>query len=141
MQGSPWFNFNQLRWLSALLGLWAAWSTALVHAQDTETRAAAARGLVWLQDRNTQCLLCHVVSGLNQKMGNLGPPLAGVGSRRTAEELRQRLIDAQAINPESIMPPYFRNQGLFNVGSAWQGQTVLSKNQLEDLVAYLQTLK
>lgn len=88
------------------------------------------------------CLLCH--SGPfpeERSMGNLSTNLAGAGSRWTAAQLRLRVVDARRVNPDSLMPPFHRIDGLHRVGSAWQGRPVLDAQQVEDVVAFLMTLK
>jgi sulfur-oxidizing protein SoxX len=88
------------------------------------------------------CLLCHTAPIPEERFqGNLAPDLAGAGARWTESQLRQRLVDARRLNPETIMPPYYRTDGLVRVGSAWQGKTLLNAQQLEDVVAWLVTLR
>ncbi len=73
--------------------------------------------------------------------GTIGPPLDGVGSRYTAAELRLRLVDPKAINPETIMPAYYKVEGLHRVLERYRARPVLTAQQIEDVVAYLLTLK
>ena len=73
--------------------------------------------------------------------GNLAPSLAGAGSRSSAVQLRQRIANARSINPDSIMPSYSSTDGLNRVAPAWVGQPILSPQQIDDVVAYLQTLR
>lgn len=74
-------------------------------------------------------------------MGDLGPSLAGVGSRLSAGQIRLRIVDAMRLNPDTIMPSYYRVDGLNQVAEAWRGKPVLSAQQIEDAIAYLQTLR
>ena len=88
------------------------------------------------------CLLCH--SGPfpeEQFQGELAPSLAGVGSRLSAGQIRLRIVDASRVNPKTIMPPYFRTDALQRVAPAYRGKPVLSAQQIEDVVAFLVTLK
>ena len=88
------------------------------------------------------CLLCH--SGPfpeEQFQGNLAPSLAGVGSRLSAGQIRLRIVDASRVNPTTIMPPYLRTEALQRVAPAHRGKSVLSAQQIEDVVAFLVTLK
>lgn len=88
------------------------------------------------------CLLCHSGPLPEERFqGNLAPDLAGAGSRWTAAQLRLRLVDSRRINPATIMPSYYRTQGLVRVGASWQDKTILSGQQIEDVLAYLLTLK
>ena len=88
------------------------------------------------------CLLCHSAPIPEERFqGNLAPSLAGAGSRATPDQLRLRVGDAARLNPDTIMPPYYRLDGLTRVARNFQGKTILSAEQIEDVVAYLATLK
>jgi L-cysteine S-thiosulfotransferase len=101
----------------------------------------AARGRTVVLDRNlSACILCHAVPDA-EVAGDLGPSLAGVGGRFSIQELRARLMDSSRYNPDTIMPAYYRSTGLNRVAPAYRGKTVLSAQQIEDVVAYLRTLK
>jgi len=87
------------------------------------------------------CLLCHAVADAGERfMGNLAPPLVGVGERLGAGKLRLRIVDSSRVNRATIMPAYYRVQGLNQVASAYRGQPILSAQQVEDVVAYLLAL-
>ncbi len=102
----------------------------------------AARGRDVLMGRDGNCLLCHAVPETGARfMGNLGPPLSGVGARLSAGQLRLRIVDPGRLNAKSIMPSYYRTEGLARVAVVWQGKPVLTAQQIEDTVAYLQTLR
>lgn len=101
-----------------------------------------ARGRDIIAGRDANCLLCHAVPETGVRfMGNLAPPLSGVGARLSAAQLRLRIVDQSRLNPETIMPSYYRIEGLTRVSAAYRGKPVLSAGQIEDVVAYLQTLK
>jgi sulfur-oxidizing protein SoxX len=88
------------------------------------------------------CLLCHSGPIPEERFqGNLAPDLAGSGRRWTTAQLRLRLVDPRRLNPDSIMPAYYRTEGLTRVGRAWTGKPLLDAQQLEDVVAYLATLR
>ena len=89
--------------------------------------------------RATAVSVCEVARRM--RVASCARPLAGVGARQGAGELRQRLLDPRALNPDSIMPPVHRTEGLTRVGQAWKGKPVLTSQQVEDVVAYLQTLR
>ena len=103
----------------------------------------AARGRAIVASRQTGlCLLCHSAPIAEERFqGNLATDLAGAGARWSEAQLRLRLVDARRVNPESIMPAYYRVEGLQRVGEAWQGRTVLSAQQIEDVLAWLRTLR
>lgn len=102
----------------------------------------AARGREVLMGRDGNCLLCHAAPETGARfMGNLAPPLSGVGARLSAGQLRLRIVDSRRLNADTIMPSYYRTEGLQRVAVAWQGKPVLSAQQIEDSVAYLQTLR
>ena len=98
------------------------------------------RGLV--VERANTCILCHSGPFPEEKFqGDLAPNLAGSGSRWSEGQLRLRLVDASRLNPATIMPSYYRVDGLERVGPAWRGKPILSAEQIEDVVAYLVTLR
>ncbi|MFZ9298155.1 MAG: sulfur oxidation c-type cytochrome SoxX [Hylemonella sp.] len=88
------------------------------------------------------CLLCHSAPVPEERFqGDLAPNLSGAGQRWSVAQLRLRLVDPSHFNPDSIMPAYYRNQGLNRVSPAWQARTILSAQQVEDVLAYLLTLR
>lgn len=87
------------------------------------------------------CVLCHAGPFPEHRfMGTLAPTLEGVGARLTVPELRARMVDSRTVNPETIMPPYFASDGLNRIGPDWMDQTILTAQEVEDVVAYLATL-
>jgi sulfur-oxidizing protein SoxX len=102
----------------------------------------AARGRALVLNRSSTCILCHSGPFPEEKFqGDLAPSLAGAGSRWNEGQLRLRLVDGSRLNPATIMPSYYRIEGLVRVGAAWRGKPVLSAEQIEDIVAYLATLR
>lgn len=114
-----------------------------IPAPLTMIAGDAARGrAIVVNARLGMCLLCHQAPMHEQTFqGNLAPSIAGAGTRSTAAQLRLRLVDGRRLNPDSIMPSYYRVDGLMRVGSAWQSKPILDAQQIEDVVAYLRTLK
>lgn len=111
---------------------------------DTLTNAPGdtARGRALVIDRSSTCILCH--NGPFPELrfqGDLAPGLAGSGSRWSEGQLRLRLVDASRLNAATIMPSYYRVDGQHRVGPAWRGKPILSAEQIEDIVAYLVTLR
>lgn len=87
------------------------------------------------------CLLCHSGPFPEERFqGDLAPNLAGAGKRWSEAQLRQRIVDSRKLNPSSIMPSYYRTEGLTRVAPALRGKPVLSAEQIEDVVAFLGTL-
>ena len=87
------------------------------------------------------CLLCHSGPFPEERFqGDLAPDLKGAGKRWTEGQLRQRIVDSRKLNPSTIMPSYYRTEGLALVAPAFRGKPLLSAEQIEDVVAYLGTL-
>ena len=103
----------------------------------------AARGRAIVANRQVGlCLLCHSGPIPEERFqGTLAPDLAGAGSRWSAAQLRLRIADGRRLNPATIMPSYYRTEGLTRVGTAWQSRTLLTAQQMEDVVAWLLTLR
>jgi len=102
----------------------------------------AARGRTLVLARTTTCILCH--SGPfpeTRFQGDLAPDLGGAGNRWTVSQLRLRLVDASRFNAQTIMPSYYRNDGLVRVGRNFAGKPILSAVEIEDIVAFLATLR
>jgi sulfur-oxidizing protein SoxX len=132
-----------LKWQLLAALLWVMPAAAQELPQPlTEVPGDAARGRAIVTNRQRGlCLLCHQGPFPEERFqGSLAPSLAGVGARLTAAELRQRLVDPRAANPESIMPGYFRTAGLVRVAPAFAGRTLLSAQEIEDVIAFLLTL-
>ena len=101
--------------------------------------AAHGRALL-LARENANCILCHAIPEARFS-GNLGPALDGIGARLSAAQLRLRVADNRRVHPATIMPSYFRSEGLTGVAAQYRGKTVLTAQEVEDVVAYLQTLR
>jgi L-cysteine S-thiosulfotransferase len=114
-----------------------------IPASLTGTAGDAARGRAVVLDRQLgACLLCHTGPFAEEKFqGTLAPDLSGAGSHWSEGELRLRLVDATRLNPNTIMPPYYRVDGLTRVGDRWRGGPILTAEQIEDVVAFLMTLR
>ena len=108
----------------------------------TSAGGDATRGRALVVERSSTCILCHSGPFPEQKFqGDLAPSLAGSGSRWSEGQLRLRLVDASRLNAATIMPSYYRIDDLQRVGTWWRGKPVLSAEQIEDIVAYLVTLR
>ncbi len=137
------------RTATALLGVLggalagAALAADALPASLTGAPGDPVKGRALVADRQAGlCLLCHSGPFPEERFqGNLAPTLDGVGSRLAAGEIRQRLVDPVRANPDTIMPAYFRTEGLSRVSPSFRGRTVLTAAQIEDVVAFLATLK
>jgi sulfur-oxidizing protein SoxX len=114
-----------------------------IPASLTGAKGDPARGRAIVANRQMGlCLLCHSGPFPEERFqGNLAPDLTAVGARFSEGQIRQRIVDPTKINPQSIMPAYYRSEGLARVAPAYRGKTVLTAEQIEDIVAYLSTLK
>ena len=104
----------------------------------------ADRGRRLVLDRAIgNCLICHALAREpNERFqGNIGPDLDGVAARQSAGQIRLRLIDQSRLNPNTVMPPYYRIDGLTRVAARFAGQPALEPQQIEDIVSFLTTLK
>jgi sulfur-oxidizing protein SoxX len=95
---------------------------------------------VFISREGGHCVLCHSAPGVDIA-GNVGPPMAGIGSRFTAAELRLRVADITQVRRDTVMPTFHRVEGLERVAPELRGKPALSGQQVEDVVAYLGTLK
>lgn len=108
----------------------------------TGTPGDAARGREIAFDRDRgNCPICHVIPASDQNLhGDVGPSLEGVAGRLSEGQLRLRLVDGRRINPASIMPSYYRLEGLKRVAASYAGATILRADEIEDVLAFLMTL-
>jgi len=114
-----------------------------ITASLTGSEGDATRGRAIVTNRQVGlCLLCHSGPFADERFqGNLAPDLAGAGRRWSEGQLRLRIVDASRMNPSTIMPPYYRVEGLERVAPAWRGRPMLTAEQIEDVVAFLTTLR
>jgi sulfur-oxidizing protein SoxX len=103
----------------------------------------ATRGRAIVANRSVGlCLLCHSGPIPEERFqGTLAPSIAGAGTRWSQAQLRLRIADGARLNPDTIMPPYYRTTDLQHVAKGFEGKTILTAEQVEDVVAYLATLK
>jgi len=108
----------------------------------TATAGNADRGRALVAQRQlSQCLLCHQAPLEVPFQGDISTNLAGAGARWSAAQLRQRLVNPRKQNPDSIMPAYFETAPRNRVGAAWRDKTILDAQQIEDVIAWLETLR
>ena len=87
---------------------------------------------------------CSAIAGPSQRRrcrARWHRDLAGAGARWSVGQLRLRIVDASRLNPNTIMPPYYRTEELTNVAPAYADKPILSAEQIEDVVAFLGTLR
>ena len=103
----------------------------------------AMRGeIIFATREGGHCILCHQVESLTAEFqGNVGPDLTYVSSRLTPAQMRLRIVDYDSVKPGTTMPPYYRKENLNQVGGGYAGQTLLSAQDIEDIIAYLTTLE
>jgi sulfur-oxidizing protein SoxX len=113
-----------------------------IPASLTGATGDPARGRTVVIDRRLgACLLCHTGPFAEEKFqGTLAPDLSGAGSRWSEGQLRLRLVDPTRLNADTIMPAYYRVEGLTRVGLAWRGKPILTAEEIEDVIAFLATL-
>jgi sulfur-oxidizing protein SoxX len=147
------------RWLGAAAGAFALSLAAAVQADETPrpyrvvgdaipeplagARGDPARGRAIVVNRQLGlCLLCHSGPFPEERLqGNLAPDMRGAGKRWSEGQLRLRIVDASRLNPATIMPPYYRTEGLNRVAARFRGKPILTAQQIEDVVAFLVTLQ
>jgi sulfur-oxidizing protein SoxX len=97
---------------------------------------------IFFNRKKGNCIACHTVSSLGKEPfhGEVGPPLDGMAEKST-DELRLQVINPKIINPDTIMPAFFKHKGLFRVQKKWKFKTILSAQKVEDVVAYMKTLQ
>jgi hypothetical protein len=94
----------------------------------TKSKGDPAAGHKIVVSRQSTCLLCHLGPFPEERFqGNLGPDLAGTGSRWSEVQLRLRIVNAASLNPATIMPPFYHVEGLTRVHPAWRGKPILSR--------------
>ena len=137
-----------------MLALMLGATTALARATGDDTieepltnlagvpLSAETGAAVFASRDEGHCVLCHRVASLDAPFqGDVGPALDGIGSRLTPAQIRYRIVDASMLNPDTVMPPYYRTEGLNQVAQQYQGQPALTAGQIEQLVFYLAGLK
>ena len=129
--------------LAALLLAGQAWGADEGVPPLTAARGDPARGRAIVASRQTGlCLLCHSGPFPEERFqGTLAPDLNGIGARLSDAQIRSRLVDPGRYNAGTIMPAYYRSEGLTRVAPSFRGKTILTADQIEDVVAFLATLK
>lgn len=117
----------------------------MIEASLTGVPGDAAKGKsAFVGRRLGNCLACHQVSSLEEEQlfhGEVGPSLDGVAEIYSDAELRGRIVNPKTVNEDSMMPSFYRTAGYNRVQEKFAGKTILSAQQVEDIIAYLKTLK
>jgi len=109
----------------------------------TGVQGDAANGRkVFMNRKLGNCLACHANSDMNDQSfhGEVGPILDGVASRWSEEELRGILVNSKMMFEGTIMPAFYREAGFTRNLKSFEGKTIMSAQQIEDVLAYLLTL-
>lgn len=117
-----------------------AWSQSAGKISGTDAGNAERGREVFMDKDVARCILCHRPPGV-QVGGNVGATLRGVGDRLSEGEIRQRIMDITKTRDDPLMPSFYRTEGLTRVAPEYRGKTILTGQQVEDLVAYLKTFK
>ena len=114
-----------------------------IPASLTGARGNAARGRALVVNRHVGlCLLCHSGPFPEERFqGTIAPDLRGTGARLSEGQIRLRIVDPGRVDAGTIMPAYYRIEGLTRVAPAYEGKTVLRADEIEDIVAFLATLR
>ena len=129
----PWTSWRRIgSALCALLTLCAGWA-------QTPASKGLDDGWRWMLDRDVgNCTACHTLDAQQTQASNFGPSLARVGSRYTADELRQWVTDARVIKPDTLMPPYGTTA---HTNSPNRAAPLLSPVQISAIVSTLSQLQ
>jgi sulfur-oxidizing protein SoxX len=113
-----------------------------IPASLTGAKGDPARGRAIIANRQGGlCLLCHSGPFPEERFqGELAPDLRSA-AKLSEGQIRLRIVDPGRVNPQTIMPAYYRSEGLTRVAPAFRGKTILTAEQIEDIVAYLLTLR
>ena len=110
----------------------------------TEKQGDPVRGAKLVVTRKKgNCLACHKIIQLSDYPfhGNIGPELTEVASHMSEGEMRLRLVNPKVMNPDTIMPAFYRTEGLHRVMDKFKGKPVLTEQEIEDVIAFLKTLR
>jgi sulfur-oxidizing protein SoxX len=138
---------KRVRWLAVVFVFFSviefSFGEETVPATVDAAKGDPARGRAIVANRQVGlCLLCHSGPFPEERFqGDLAPDLRGVGKRYTEDELRLRMVDPAKVNPRTIMPSYSKTEGLARVAPGFRGKPILTPEQIEDVVAYLATLR
>lgn len=104
---------------------------------------------VYSSKKKGNCIACHQISSVDAPFpGNVGPSLDGVADRWNPAEIRGILVNSKMTFEGTVMPAYYKVDGFIRPGKAYTGKAaddsfgpLLTGQQIEDVVAFLSTLK
>ncbi|MCH9807523.1 MAG: sulfur oxidation c-type cytochrome SoxX [Alphaproteobacteria bacterium] len=116
-----------------------------VKTSLTGQPGSAVKGAEWFKNRKLgNCLACHANPKMTDEQfhGEVGPSLEGVADRWNEAQMRAIVVNAKEIfGEQSMMPAFYRTTGYTRPLKKFAGKSILSAQQVEDIIAYLQTLK
>lgn len=128
-----------------------SYTDGAVEQSLTGVAGDAAKGREIVGNKSLgNCVACHEVTDLADVPfhGEIGPMLDGAGDRWSEAELRGIISNAKIMFEDSMMPSFYKTEGFIRPGNAYTGKAadetfgpLLSAQQIEDVVAYLATLK
>lgn len=140
-----------IRWSLAACLVWVTPFDTLAQQADGEVIVDSLSGapgdpergrVIVLSRQSGLCILCHSGPFPEERFqGNLAPDLALSASRLSAAQLRARIVDANRFNPDTIMPPYFKKDHSARIAPQFADKTILTAQEIEDVVAFLVSLK
>ncbi len=143
--------WRMLGLLSVLMSLDATAQTLVPYEIENGAIAQSLTGIkgdpakgraIVVERQKGLCLLCHSGPFPEERFqGDLAPSLAGTGSRMSEGEIRLRMVDSTKVNEKTIMPPYYRSEGLERVAANYKAKTLLNAQEIEDVIAFLVSLK
>lgn len=102
-------------------------------------------GRDWYSGRKLgNCLACHQTTDLKEEPfhGEVGPPMDGVAGRYEENQLRAILVNSKKVfGDETIMPAFYSTDVGVRPAKKFMGKTIMSAQQVEDVIAYLKTLQ
>lgn len=127
------------------------WNDSAIEASLTGVPGDAENGVKVFTSRSiANCVACHQVSALPnvQFPGDVGPSLDGAGDRWSEAELRGLVVNAKVAFDGTVMPSFYKTTGFTRPGEGYTGnaptaplEPLITAQQVEDVVAFLMTLK
>ena len=120
------------------------WLIVLAWLPCTGAHGAEDARAIMTDSRKGNCIICHYIpiEGVpGNAFGDIGPSLAGVGSRLSPAGIEARIVDPRLSSPQTLMPAYGSTAGLYRVQSVYRDKPILTTEEISAVVAYLSKLK